>query len=142
MPRFWRRAAGVLMLAFALAGCERGPGTLSPVRGVVSYRGSPLRGGTVVFTPDALRGASGPAAYAAIQPDGSYVLRTGDAPGAVPGWHRITVAAVEAPAAPRPGERFVVPRSLLPDKFRDPELSGLCREVKPDQDNQVDLHLE
>jgi hypothetical protein len=37
---------------------------------------------------------------------------------------------------------FRIPHSLLPDKYRDPELSGLIGEVKAGQENLIDFHLE
>ncbi len=41
------------------------------VSGTVSYDGSPVPHGTILFTPDAAKGNSGPAGYSTIQ-DGSY----------------------------------------------------------------------
>ena len=41
---------GALLLP--LAGCGQDGGKLAPVRGRVFYRGKPLPGGTIVFTPD------------------------------------------------------------------------------------------
>src|SRR5688572_11562379 len=113
-----------------LAGCERGPDPLIPVTGKITYGGTPLHTGTVVFTPDAKRGGRGAAAQAEIQKDGSYRLQTDGADGAVAGWHRITVLAVEKPLVELPKEQLVIPRSLIPEKYRDAELSGLVREVK------------
>jgi hypothetical protein len=137
-----RRLGAILLLAgLCAAGCHRGTPSLAQVRGTVSYRGSPLRGGVVVFTPDASQGASGPLAHAEIQPDGSYVLHTGEAAGAVPGWHRVTVVAVQAAPPPAPGERFAVLHSAVPEKYRDPDLSGLTREVKAGEANVIDLDL-
>jgi hypothetical protein len=129
-----------LMLLPAL-GCGPGSPSLVVVTGRITYRGVPVRTGCVVFTPDPQRGGSGPHARADIQPDGSYQLRTGEAAGAAPGWHRITVAAVEM-NAPRPGDAYGVPRPLLPGKYADPEMSGLSREVAAGRENRIDLDLE
>src|SRR4051812_38651422 len=83
-----------------LAGCGGG-GKLASVRGKFSYKNAPLPAGTIVFSPDENRGNTGPLARADIQPDGSYSLRTGEAPGAAAGWYRVTVVALEAaPSAP------------------------------------------
>src|SRR5439155_2688325 len=71
-------------LLFTAGGCRSGSAPLAPVRGKVSYRGQLLRGGTIVFTPDAGRGNRGELACADIQPDGSYALKTGEAAGAAP----------------------------------------------------------
>src|SRR5262249_42784052 len=101
---------------------------LTPVRGTVYYKGVPLRGGTIVFAPDPARGCCGPLAQAEIRPDGTYSLRTDGARGAAPGWHLITVAAASA--------------ARLPRRYSDPELSGLCQEVRAERVNTIDLHLD
>lgn len=123
------------MLVCLAAGCSGEVGEPWPVRGKVSYRGTPLRGGTVVFTPDPSRGGSGPLARAEIQGDGSYALQTDDRPGTAAGWYRVTVVAVEASGT-------ASRRGLLPGKYSDPELSGLSYQVKAGQENTIDLHLE
>jgi hypothetical protein len=125
-----------------LAGCGDEQPKLAIVHGKVSHDGVPLPGGTIVFTPDSARGNVGPLARAEIQPDGTYSLRTGDQAGATPGWHRVTVVSVEVAALPPPGQRFALPHSLLPPRYRDPDLSGLTCEVKPAQDNVLDFNLD
>lgn len=124
------------MLALLTAGCESESEALPPVRGTVSYQGAVLTNGVIVFTPDVHRGRSGPLARADIQPDGRYDLRTDSAGGAPPGWYRVTVAAVEDATG------TTAPRSLLPDKYRDPELSGLECEVKAGKVNRVNFDLK
>jgi hypothetical protein len=121
------------LLLLLAAGCGGSADQTAEVQGRVFYQGKPLDGGTVVFAPDPSRGGSGPLATAEIQPDGRYQLKTGDKPGAVPGWHRVTVApAGPAGAATR----------TLPAHFRDPDLSGQRYEVKPGQENTIDLNLD
>lgn len=134
------RVVIVLFLLTLGAGCESKP-RLAAVRGRVTYKGSPLHLGSIVFTPDALRGNRGTQARADIQPDGTFELRTGDVAGAVPGWHRVTVLAVELVAV-TPGDLPTLPRVLLPGRYGDPELSGLTREVLAGRENQCDLDLE
>jgi hypothetical protein len=131
-------AAAMLLL---LPGCWQAKPTLAPVRGKISYRGMTLQNGTIVFIPDASRGTTGPLSQAVIQTDGSYTLRTELGFGAVPGWHRVTVAAVYSPLTPRAGEAFAAPLSLVPDRYRDPDLSKLVCEVKADQSNVFDFNL-
>ena len=116
------------------AGCQNRPPALTAVNGKVMYRGATLPGGLIVFTPDAGRGGSGPVAYGKIRPDGTYALYTGETEGASAGWYRVTVAAL-APTQ-------VQPVSLLPDKYRDPGLSLLNCEVKPDRVNHLDFNLD
>lgn len=70
----------------AAAGCSRHSSRLS---GRVSLDGQPLAAGVVTLTPV----GSGPSAYAAIGPDGSYSIHTGAAVGLEPGEYVVTVAA-------------------------------------------------
>jgi hypothetical protein len=138
--------AGRLLLALPLAllatGCGSGRRPLTPVHGKVYCHGTALSRGTIVFTPDASRGHCGPLARSAIQPDGSYSLRTDSHYGAAPGWYRVTVIAVELVEKPAAGDRFATAQSLLPEKYRDPELAGLVREIKAGCENAIDFHLD
>jgi hypothetical protein len=126
MPRIF---AYLWFLALLPLGCGQSGSPLAPVQGRVFYRGQPLLGGTVVFTPDAERGGRGPQAWAEIDAQGNYTLRTEGKNGAVPGWHLVTIAA------PGQGDE-------LPARYRDPERSGQRVEVKRDGANRCDLHLE
>jgi hypothetical protein len=120
-----------LLLSLGAAGCDAKPPPLAPVRGRVALFDAPLRGGVVVFTPDAERGTYGAGAVGTIGPDGQYVLMTDGAPGAAPGWHRVTVACLEPPAGRR-----------IPDRYQDPQLSGLRAEVRSGKENVFDFRLE
>jgi hypothetical protein len=119
-----------------LGGCSSGQESYPNVVGRVYYRGEPLPGGLIVFTPDEERGNIGPIAKAAIGPDGRYSLRSEQRTGAVPGWHRISIAA--APAKSRRLQLNQIP----PGRYRHPQHSGLAREVKADTANVFDFHLE
>ena len=124
-----------------VAGCNGASSPPAPVAGNVSFRGMPLRGGTIVFIPDASRGNSGSLVRGAIQSDGSYRLQgENGSPGAPAGWYRVTILAIDGFAYA--GNAAYVPRSLLPDKYRDPDLSGLGCEVKPGHDNQINFNLD
>jgi hypothetical protein len=128
---------------FALvSGCELGSQRLALVRGKVSFKGSPLNRGTIVFTPDAERGTSGSIARSDIGPDGSYTLHTKGLPGAAVGWHRVTVMAMDREATAGPDGALVMPRSLLPEKYCDPQLSGLSCQVRGGQENPLDFDLD
>jgi hypothetical protein len=138
--RCLRSLAAALLV---LAGCGgSGHDGLRPVHGRVLYRGIALTGGTIVFSPDPERGGSGPLAVAAIQPDGYYTLKTEDHNGALAGWYRVTIVALQAPAGSAPDQPWAPARSLLPAKYRDPELSGLSCQVRQDQENSLDFNLD
>jgi hypothetical protein len=133
MLRTWPLALAALLLLY---GCQR-PVTLHAVSGKVTYKGAVLHNGIIVFTPDASRGESGPIALGTIREDGTYLLATGEALGASPGWYRVTIAAFSA-APPK----SAAPVPLLPEKYRDPELSLLRCQVKSDRANTIDFNLD
>ena len=138
MPTTWlRRSLPVFFLVLAL-GCGDSAPTLVPVSGKVSYRKAPLQNGTIVFTPDPRKGSTGNMAIGEIKTDGSYFLQTGKAFGVAPGHYRITVAAVLG----SPGQPYSYQLSLLPEKYRDPELSGLEYEIKTGLAQAVDFDLD
>ena len=125
-------------LTFLLAGCQQKSATLNPVNGKVQYKGSLLPGGLIVFTPDVSCGESGPCAVGEIRPDGTYVLKSGDDLGAAAGWYRVTVASLSNTVS----SVDTLPLSLIPEKYRDPHLSLLQCEVKPNRDNHLDFNLD
>jgi hypothetical protein len=104
---------------------------LAPVSGRVTYAGSAVVRGVIVFSPDAESGNYGACAMGEIGADGRYSLNTDGAPGAAPGWHRVSVARLDSTYGPR-----------LPERFRDPNLSKLRVEVVAGRDNALDFKLE
>jgi hypothetical protein len=141
----------VLLTLWGTYGCQRGglPGTI-PVRGKVIYAGRPLTEGEVLYNPV---DDSGRRARGVIQSDGTFRLTTlqnGD--GALPGEYRITVVAY----APHPGEPGrteaaetpgrVVPTIkrgfLIPERYTDPETSGLRDVVDKQHSGYKELILE
>ncbi len=148
--RFVVRYAVFLTLAVTF-GCHRGglPGTI-PVRGKVIYGGKPLAEGEVLYNPV---DASGRRARGVIQSDGTFRLTTienGD--GALPGEYRIAVVAY----APHPGEpgrteptdtdariaRSIKRGFLIPERYIDPETSGLSDVVDKQHSGYKELILE
>jgi hypothetical protein len=127
--RIVRYGACCFALVLSLS-CGSSSPPLAPVQGRVFYRGKPLTGGTIVFTPDPQRGGHGPQAWAEINAEGRYHLYTAGQKGATPGWHCVTIAPCKNDSG------------RLPARYRDPEQSGQHFEVKPDRVNLCDLHLE
>ena len=117
------------LIAIVTLGCgDRPAAPLAVVRGQVTFRGAPLPGGLVVFTPDDEYGGRGSCATGSIGPDGRYTLATDGTPGVAPGKHRVTVAGPE-------GWR-------LPERLLDPQSSKLRADVLAGCENVVDLKLE
>jgi hypothetical protein len=118
-------AAAALVLA-GLAGCGPGHGlTLGRVQGKVTYKGEPVRFGTVAFEPAADKGTDGPIAMGNIKEDGTYVLSTSDpGDGAVVGHHRISVVGLDpvqvkksAEEAPTPDPE-VAPQEVMKNRAK------------------------
>ncbi len=81
-----------------LVGCSYDNGLqLGRVHGKVTYKGEPVKNGTVFFMPDEGQGTIGPSATASLRDDGTYVASTdyaGD--GVIVGSHKIGLTALEA----------------------------------------------
>jgi hypothetical protein len=95
---FLRLLALPVAVALALSvGCSSNNGlTLAKVRGKVTYKGEPVKKGTVFFMPDDSKGTVGPPAVGSITSDGSYVMSTessGD--GVIVGSHKIGITGVD-----------------------------------------------
>lgn len=145
--RHWRTWAGLLLLScgLMLAGC--GSGSNGTVSGKVSYKGQPLKGGNVSIIPKKGGTLSSP-----IAEDGSYKISK------VPiGSATITVETKSLRPVPQkslPGPYAKAPKDVLPqgvqgdpkryvripDKYADPEGSGLSLDVKGGvQTHNIDL---
>lgn len=122
--------ATLTVIALLAAGCSRRPAPLTGVTGLVTFRGTPLANGLIVFTPDSDNGCHGECAYGEIGPDGRFVLFTEGTRGAAVGWHRVSVAGLD------------VYGPKLPAKFQDPHSSGLRANVVAGQENVLDFRLE
>jgi hypothetical protein len=63
--------------------------SLAPVTGKVTYKGEPVKGGTLLFAP----AAGGIPASATVQEDGTYKLKVGTSDGAVIGKNLVSYTA-------------------------------------------------
>ncbi|HXG12534.1 MAG TPA: hypothetical protein VNK04_22450 [Gemmataceae bacterium] len=146
MRALLRTALAAVLLA--VAGC--GGGT-ADVAGKVTFRGKPVVFGTVVVI-----GPDGVPKSGAIQPDGTYRVRgvkTGIAkvtvsspppPGLVPASKKKVGRDEADERTPADAGNPVSPEVArgwfpVPEKYADPERSGLTAEVKPGQPVDIDL---
>jgi hypothetical protein len=115
-----------LFLALAPLGCGRG---VTEVSGKVRFKDQPLSSGSVTFVSQ-----DGKSSSSAIAEDGSYWID--DAPIGP-----VKIAVESHPRVPQgfmnPPRRAIAPPQaptngavMIPDKYRDPERSGLTHTVK------------
>ena len=106
--------------------CSSGPVVPTSIQGKILFQKQPLRGGTIVFTPDMNRGSVGPMAAGEIFPDGTYtVLPQPGKDSIYAGWYKVSFAS-----------------QGLPSKFSDPSLSGQVKQILSGQINKIDFNLE
>ena len=78
-------------------GCSSDNGlNLAKVRGKVTYKGEPVKNGTVFFMPDDSKGTVGPPAVGTITANGTFIMSTESAgDGVIVGSHKIGITGVE-----------------------------------------------
>jgi hypothetical protein len=124
-------------LAFCVAtvaGCGQNAPDMVPVTGKVTFGGGPWpKPGVVNFTPfkpaEGFPSKGGSGIFGA---DGSFVVKTGEYEGLIPGEYHITVTCWEKP----PGFKF---RGLnyAPEKYTNPAQSGLALKIEPNSSKPV-----
>jgi hypothetical protein len=115
----------------------------TPVTGEVLYKGQPVEGATVIFSPT----ENGYPGIARTDAEGRFELQTfrpGD--GAVPGLFQVAVRKVEVAAAQPASDDSeglaVGEKSLLPVKYADPKFSGLTATVVAGSDDTAHFKFE
>jgi hypothetical protein len=138
-------------VVLSAAGCSGGDPNqpkLGRVYGTVSYKGKPVEGGHVVFTPSAEKGgATGQTATGEIASDGSYELttfNTGD--GAILGQHIATVTVTEKGyVMPKPKADgtidYKLPKTESPKKYATADKSPL-RYTVTEGKQKIDIELK
>jgi hypothetical protein len=126
-------------------GCSKGP-RLGSVRGTVTFNDQPLAKGTIVFETAGARPATGRIENGQIADITTF--DTGD--GVPVGSHKVAIfASADAASAvvddpgkggPTPGPNYMSGKSLIPERYNDPEKSGLVAEIKSG-DNSVEFKL-
>lgn len=133
------------LLCFVLLstwGCGDGRPKRSPVTGTVSYNGTPLSIGSLVFIPV----GGGPPAQGKISRDGLYEMGTFEEDdGVIPGKYKVMITALTSPGGSGLPEDAVNgnagPVSVIPEWYGDLENSGLVVMVEEDKDNTIDFPL-
>jgi len=135
MPPF-QRLLPLTVVVLTLAGCG---GDMASVTGTVTYDGDPLSTGTVTFHPV----GEGPTGYGSIQSDGSFRIQTGQQAGLPPGEYRVTVQATGPVPEPTPENLEPVPESIIPQRYANPDQSGLKFTVEPGGNQfPIELHSQ
>jgi hypothetical protein len=109
------RRLALLSTAALIFGCSSANGlNLAKVRGKVTYKGQPVKNGTVMFMPDDSKGTIGPPAVGTITSDGSFIMSTESAgDGVIVGSHKVGITGVE--------EKPVSSESDAPTPESDPQ---------------------
>jgi hypothetical protein len=125
--------------ALAVAGCGRGPvdgrPTPVPASGTIIYKSKPVDGAKVVFAPQ----DHAHAAVGQTDAQGRFTLQTfepGD--GAVVGKYKVVVSKFEVVDLPGGGFKETF---FLPQRYRDPEQSGLEATVPEGGTDQIAIEL-
>ncbi len=149
MQRFSLAAAILCAALLAVSGCGRGRGNMGQVSGTVRYQGEPIRDGSIVFEVSGNRPASGKIV------DGQITQVTTFEPndGVPVGSAKIAVRAFDdddtaSAVMDHPGDiqrqetegYMEVPKSLLPERYADPDTSGLTFQIERGE-NVLDLEL-
>ncbi len=142
-------ASFALVCSAILIGCggpaedPNRPATVA-VSGTVTYNGQPIEGATVAFLPKVPAGTGASGRTDASGKFGLTAFQPGD--GAVPGSYLVTIVKTEAQGGGEVQEDSsaapAVPKSLLPEKYGNPQGSGLTAEVKEGAENQFTFDLK
>ncbi len=152
LPRRSAGGWGLVVLAIAavaiiMPGCGKEKRDRATVTGRVTYKGEPLRFGTVVFEPEAGQFATG-----VIQPDGTFQMETrGEGSGVPVGKSKVRFVCfanqdpaakpVEANGDGPPGEGMAMGDSLIPAKYLSSATSGIVVDVKPGDNEPLTFDL-
>ena len=126
----------LLAIAAMVIGCGKRGHELAPVGGKATYRGAPLKFGSVTFQPESGRPSTG-----MIQPDGTFQMIThGQGDGAAVGKNQVCVGCFEKPAGDVEG--LALGKALIPRKYLSYATSGIVVEVRSGANDSVVLDLK
>ena len=133
---------GATLLALLLNGCGGKSTPTTKVEGAITYKGQPIKQGTIAFHPlNVLDGLPRRIATGAISPDGTYSVSTfvkGD--GVIPGEYKITIASREAAKTfDSSDEEVAALKSFIPKIYASSEQSPLKGTIAADASEPVRL---
>lgn len=144
-----RQQAACLFLGIAClfaVGCGGGKGDRQktvPVKGTVTFSGTPVPHGSLLFVPV----NSGPPAQANLKTDGTFTVGTYDtSDGMIPGEYRVTISgqmvAPDPNANETPDADAVLPDvKPLPNKYGAESTSGLTVTISETEKNELTFDL-
>lgn len=159
LPTASRAGHGLLFLGgllcgvcLGLAGCggaQEGRRPTAEVTGQVMYHSAPVARGEVKFIPVPSDQPGVRVAYGSLDSQGRYCLSTyGDRDGAILGTYAVTVESREEPSpdvgkmeSPDGSALARRSKSLIPERYADPQTSGLNAQVRQGS-NTFDFTLE
>lgn len=136
----------VLFVSMSLVGCGPSEPTAEilktvPASGILTYQGKPLANHDVTFFPtDGRRPAS-----SRTDDHGKFTLGTnGPDDGAVTGTHKVAITGPGPTFVGEPGKEdpsnIQLPKATIPDKFSNPETSGLTQAIP--ESGAADIKIE
>jgi hypothetical protein len=141
------RLLSAALMVFALGCTGKPPATGKPVKGTVTYSGSPVEGASVSFISSTVSG------YGSTDTEGHFTLRTGQGEGLPVGDYQVTVTKTELPPTgkvatsdqdyvpPDPDAPPAVAKDLLPAKYQTTASSDLKASVTASGPNDFTFPL-
>ncbi len=114
--------------------------SLVPIQGVLTQAGKPLAHVTVTFYPDNKKDTEGPSSTGVTNQAGEFQLMVaGNKPGAVVGFHKVTVQCPMMTSGSTPEQQAAAKACKISPDFGNPEKTTLTAEVTAET---ADLNLE
>jgi hypothetical protein len=119
-----------MLCAAALSSCGKHEAeTLLPVRGRILLDGKPVTRGSVSLRPEGTKTWDQPTGM--IGSNGEYVVYTSGREGVPPGKYRVVVFVTDARESSSGAAHPGLPRSLIPERYNDPQQTPFHVEVTP-----------
>lgn len=144
----------ILVLTMVIAGCSDGSTASGPrpvpAAGMLTYNATAVPDATISLIPN---DPSQPGAVARSDSTGAFKLTTGDrGEGAMPGDYKVSVTAIVYEGGENPGSveegnynpnaKPATPKYIVPQKFSNPETSGLTLTIPPEGTTDIKLDLK